>query len=433
MDDWLRAAAREHPDHPALVAEGRTVTYAELDVGATRAARRLSAAGVGPGDRVATTLPAGVPFAELFHGAPRIGAALAPVDPRLGGSPVAAALTVEQPLAGEEADPPLRDELDPARIHAVILTSGTTGEPTPVELTSGNLAASAEAVSDLFGLGPGDRWLSPLPPFHVGGIAVLVRCALRGATAVLDERFEPERVKESLESGGATLVSLVPTMLARLRDAGMRRAPALRVALLGGGPMPPGLLEWAEEAGIPAVPSYGLTETSSLVAAGAPGERGARPLRGVELRTGEDGELLVRGPMVAPAAVASDCWLHTGDRGRVEDGRLHVEGRLKNLIVTGGENVAAEEVEAVLEQHAAVADAAVIGVPDPEWGEAVTAFVVLAGAASAEELEAHCRARLAPFKVPKRIEQVPGLPRGATGKLLRDELLPPGNPGTGLH
>jgi acyl-CoA synthetase (AMP-forming)/AMP-acid ligase II len=144
----------------------------------------------------------------------------------------------------------------------------------------------------------------------------------------------------------------------------------------------------------------------------------------VELRIApSDGEILVRGPMVSEGALAEDGWLHTGDRGSLDaSGRLTVEGRLKNLIVTGGENVAAEEVERVLCDHPAVTDAAVIGLPDPEWGEAVTAFVVLN--ADAPDLLDHCRANLAAFKVPKRIEQVPGLPRNAAGKLLRSELIP---------
>jgi acyl-CoA synthetase (AMP-forming)/AMP-acid ligase II len=134
--------------------------------------------------------------------------------------------------------------------------------------------------------------------------------------------------------------------------------------------------------------------------------------------------VLVRGPMVAPGAVGLDGWLHTGDRGRLGEGLLHVEGRLKELIVTGGENVSPVEVEQVLMAHPAVEDAAVVGVPDPEWGEAVTAFVVLAREATAEELIDWSRQRLAGFKVPKRVEQVPGLPRNAAGKLLRDEVVP---------
>jgi acyl-CoA synthetase (AMP-forming)/AMP-acid ligase II len=181
-------------------------------------------------------------------------------------------------------------------------------------------------------------------------------------------------------------------------------------------------VDWALSAGLPLRLTYGMTEAASQIATAEPGARSATPLPGVELRIGSRGEILVRGPMVSADALAEDGWLHTGDRGTLDsDGRLTVEGRLKNVIVTGGENVAAEEVERVLLDHPAVADAAVVGLPDPEWGEAVTAFVVLRE--PAPDLEAHARANLAAFKVPKRIEQVPGLPRNAAGKLLRDELV----------
>ncbi len=159
-----------------------------------------------------------------------------------------------------------------------------------------------------------------------------------------------------------------------------------------------------------------MTETCSQVVAGSPG----RPLRGVDLDVAPDGEILVRGPMVARAELADDGWLHTGDLGRLdEDGRLHVLGRLKELIVTGGENVAPIEVEGVLEAHPAVAEAGVTGLPDPEWGEAVTAFVVLHEPVATAELRAWCGERLAPFKVPKAVHVVEALPRNASGKLLR--------------
>jgi O-succinylbenzoic acid--CoA ligase len=261
----------------------------------------------------------------------------------------------------------------------------------------------------------------------VGGLAVLLRSAINRTTAVLHRGFVADAVVAELSSGAVTLVSLVPTMLRRLRDAGLERAPALRAALLGGGPMPSDLLDWSRQQGLPVMPTYGLTEAASQVATAAPGERAARPLPDVELRIGRNSELLVRGPMVARGALAPDGWLHTGDRGRLDaSGRLLVEGRLKTLIVTGGENVAAEEVEAALLDHPAVRDAAVIGLPDPEWGEAVSAFVVLEDAATADELIEHCRERLAPYKVPKRVEQVPGLPRNAAGKLLRDQVTPAG-------
>jgi o-succinylbenzoate---CoA ligase len=212
-------------------------------------------------------------------------------------------------------------------------------------------------------------------------------------------------------------------MLARLREAGLRRAPGLRAALLGGGPIPVELLDWALGAGLPVCPTYGMTETASQIVTAPPGERSARPLPGVELCIGEGGEILVRGPMVARGALAADGWLHTGDSGRLDEtGRLHVEGRLKEIIVTGGENVAPAEVEEALVGHPAVVDAGVTGLADPEWGEAITAYVVIAGEVSPAALRDWTRGRLAPHKVPKRIVIVPSLPRNAAGKLLRDRL-----------
>jgi O-succinylbenzoic acid--CoA ligase len=410
LEDWLTSAARARPDHPAVVAGGEAVTYAELDERATRAARRLATQGVGRGDRVRVSHPAGIAFAELLHAVPRLGAILAPAAPEDPPEPVP---------EGPEADVELRADFDAAAVHSVIHTSGTTGEPKPVELTFANQAASAAASADALGVDPADRWLCPLPLHHVGGLGVLIRCAVNRTTAVLHQRFDAERVKRTLEAGEVTLASLVPTMLVRLREAGLASAPGLRAIALGGGPIPAGLLDWAAEAGIPVTPVYGMTETCSQVVAGSPG----RPLEGVELRIGVGGEILVRGAMVAPGSVAADGWLHTGDLGRLDgDGRLHVEGRLKELIVTGGENVAPLEVEQALLAHPAVADAAVVGRPDPEWGEAIAAFVVLREPAREEELRAWCRARLAPYKVPKRIEIAEALPRSAAGKLLRTRL-----------
>ncbi|MGE5635644.1 MAG: AMP-binding protein, partial [Nocardioidaceae bacterium] len=428
--DPLHEAARRRPSHPALVAGGRTVGCAELDAAADRAARRLAALGVGRGDRVATTLPPGHAFAELLHALPRLGAALVPLDARLPAPELrrrldatGARLTVQEPLRGPEADAEPGARLDPDAVHTVVFTSGTGGAPKPVELTLRNHLASALGSAWALGVDPDDRWLCPLPVFHVGGLAVLLRSALYGTTAIVDARFDAPRVRASLESGEATLVSLVATMLARLREAGLMRAPALRAALLGGGPVPAGLLEWAAALGLPVRPTYGMTETASQVATAPPGELAAVPLPGVELRIAADGEILVRGPVVARDALGVDGWLHTGDAGSLDArGRLRVEGRLKELIVTGGEKVAPAEVEAALLAHPAVADAGVVGLADADWGEAVTAFVVLAHGASDAALLAHCRARLARHEVPKRIERVAALPRTATGKLLRDRL-----------
>jgi O-succinylbenzoic acid--CoA ligase len=413
VEDWLTAAAAAHPDRVALETAEGSFTYAQLDERADRRARGLAAAGVGAGDRVAVTYPPGLEFAELLHALPRLGAVLEP------GPPAAPPL----PAAGEPGAAPLRTTFDPEAVHTVIRTSGTTGLPKAVELTYANHLASAIASADALGVEPDDRWLCPLPLHHVGGLNVLIRSVINRTAVVLHERFDADRVRATLEAGEVTLASLVPTMLARLRAAGLRQAPGLRAIALGGGPIPAGLLDWARETGIPVVPVYGMTETCSQVVAGSPG----RLLRGVELEIAADGEILVRGPMVAREAVAEDGWLHTGDLGRLDgDGRLHVLGRLKELIVTGGENVAPLEVEQALLAHPAVADAGVAGLPDTDWGEAVTAFVVLREAATPEELRAWCRERLEPFKVPKAIHAVGRLPRNSGGKLLRDRLGEPG-------
>jgi O-succinylbenzoic acid--CoA ligase len=430
MRDWIGEAARARPDHVAVAAPDGSPSYAELDERADAAARRLAALGVDEGGRVATTLPPSAEFAVLLHAAPRIGAALVPLNTRstpdqqrAQAAAVGADVLVDGPLDGMEAAIAPRRELDPAAVHSVLFTSGTAGEPKPVELTVANLDAAAAGSAAVFGVEPADRWLSPLPLFHVAGLSVLTRCARAATTAVLHDRFDPGAVAASLSAGELSLISLVPTQLRRLRDAGLTAAPGLRALLLGGGPIPPDLVEWARDAGLPVRCTYGMTETASQVAVTEPWESAATPLPAVELEIAADGEILVRGPMVAPGAVSDDGWLHSGDLGRIDGrGRLHVAGRLKELIVSGGEKVAPAAVEAVLAAHPAVADAGVAGTPDAEWGEAVTAFVVERGPVSDYDLLAFCRERLAGYQVPKRVVRVAELPRNAAGKLLRSQL-----------
>jgi O-succinylbenzoic acid--CoA ligase len=369
-----------------VVAEGRSITYAALaDFHAgVRAPLVQEARGT-------------IRFVARLWSAWRCEQPFVPLDPRLGAPPVA----IEPPPG----------------TRTVIFTSGTTGRPKPVYLTAANHEASAIASAWNLGVHPEDRWLCCLPLWHVGGLAIPIRSAIYGTTAVLHDGFDAGRVRAEIESGEVTLVSLVATMLRRLIDAGLSEWPALRGALVGGGPIPRTLLDWADDTGFPLIPTYGMTETASQVVTGH------RPLLGVDVRIGDGGEILVSGPMVAPGACDPDGWLHTGDRGRLDgDGRLFVEGRLDDVIVTGGENVAAAEVEEALLAHPAVADAAVAGRPDPEWGEAITAFVVLSGAATDDELLNHCRERLPGFKVPKTVERRAELPRNAAGKLLRREL-----------
>jgi o-succinylbenzoate---CoA ligase len=292
-----------------------------------------------------------------------------------------------------------------------------------VELTYANHVASAIASADALGAEPDDRWLCPLPLHHVGGLNVLIRSVINGTAVVLHERFDADRVRATIEAGEVTLASLVPTMLARILAAGGRPGPRLRRIMLGGGPCPPALLRRAADAGFPVSQTYGLTEACSTVTLADPGdlETAGRALPGTGLTVAQDGEILVSGPMVVGEWDA----LRTGDLGRLDDqGRLTVIGRKSDTIVTGGENVAPAEVEALLEEHPGVAEAAVFARPHPEWGESVTALFVPATdpPPDAAELRDHCAERLAGYKVPKAFERVAQLPRTPSGKLLRREL-----------
>jgi len=363
-----------------------------------------------------------------------LGAAVVPIDLRLSPSEqeqraAGAAVLVEAPLArAGEPDAATPGRLDPDRPATIVHTSGTTAEPKPVALTVGNWTWNALGSAVALGLDPGDRWLCTLPLSHVGGLAILLRSAIYGTTVVLHERFDTETALTAIERDGVTLASLVPTTLQRLLDAGLRAPNPLRVALIGGGPLPPALAAQAQEAGIPAAQTYGMTEACSQVATSLPGEPGTagRPLVGTRVEVAPDGEILVAGPTVAPGAADADGWLRTGDLGALDPrGRLIVTGRKADTIVTGGENVAPAEVEAVLLAHPAVADAGVHPQPDPRWGEAVVATVVLHDGchAEAEELRAHVASQLARFKVPKQVFFADRLPRTASGKLLRRELL----------
>jgi o-succinylbenzoate---CoA ligase len=434
LDPWLPRAAALRPDHPALIdAVGAQTTYAELHGQALDAAAVLAAQGVEAGDRVALAVPAGVPFLAALHATLMLGAAVVPIDLRLRAGERAqrstgAKVTVTEPLrrAGEP-DARTLDRLAAGAPATIVHTSGTAAEPKEVALTVGNWLWNALGSALALGLHPQDRWLCALPLSHVGGLAILVRSAIYGTTVALHERFDTEGALTAIERDQVTLVSLVPTTLERLLDAGLKAPNSLRVALIGGGPLAPVLATQAQQAGIPVAQTYGMTEACSQVATSLPGapETAGRPLVGQQVRISSDGEILVAGPTVAPGAAAADGWLHTGDLGRLDDqGRLVVTGRKADTIVSGGENVAPAEVEAALLGHPAVADAAVHGRPDAQWGEAVVATVVLhdGSHAEAEELRAHVASQLAGYKVPKEISFAAKLPRTASGKLLRREL-----------
>ena len=373
---WLQRQASERPDAPAV----DDVTYAEL-------LERARATPVGDPHPVAH--PPGVDFAVELHAVlDRRGTAI-PIDLRLTGA---------EQRARAEARPLGED------VALIMFTSGTSAEPKPVELTYANVEANAHGSAAALGVTPQDRWLCPLPLTHVGGLMILTRAAVQGFHVLLDPPFDADRVAARLNAGEATFVSMVPTQLHRCLEAGLREPSALRGVITGGAPLDGALRARARDAGVPVLDAYGLTETASQVVV-----EGV-PLPGAEVQV-EDGEIVVSGAMVAGGR------LRTGDLGEWRGGRLRVTGRRSDLIITGGENVSPEEVEAVLKAHPQVSDAGVFGRPDPEWGQAVTAHVV--GSATPEELDAWCRERLARFKVPKNIEIVRSLARTASGKLLR--------------
>ncbi len=424
VDAWLARAARAHPDRRAV----NGLTYAQLHDSASRTAAGLD--GVAPGDRVAIALPPGESFAVALHAVWLRGAVVVPHDLRLQEA--------ERPSADHVLSGPLPSgdptsfsppaSLDLAATAALLQTSGSSGTPKPVELTFGNWLWSAlGGATALRSPGP-ERWLCALPLSHVGGLSILIRAVISGGTALVHERWDTQRVLEELHcvEAGVTLVSVVPTTLKRLIDAGLSHPPTLRCALVGGAPATPELLRRARAAGVPVAQTYGLTEATSQVTTQRPGDAqgdAGAPLFCTRVRLADDGEILVRGLTVA--GDDPDAELATGDLGRLDvDGRLTVVGRKADTIITGGENVAPTEVEAILEEHPAVAEVAVLGAPDPEWGEAVHARVVLRPGSEVSEaqLRAHVAARLAPFKVPKEVRVVDELPRTGSGKLRRADL-----------
>ncbi|MCL7418487.1 MAG: AMP-binding protein, partial [Halalkalicoccus sp.] len=281
----------------------------------------------------------------------------------------------------------------------------------------------------------------PLTGYHMGGLAPIVRAALYGICLVLPGEFDADRAIEGLHEYDITGTSLVPTMLDRMLDAG-EFPESLRFVLTGGAPTRPELIARCERRGVPIHPTYGMTETASQVATARPQEafanpeRAGRPLACIRVRAvdgneprpaGEPGELVVSGPTVMEGyhddpetneRVFGPHGFHTGDLGVVEpDGSVRVLGRIDDAIITGGENVHPAEVARVLRSHPRVEDCAVVGLPDPEWGERVCALVV--GEASAAEIREFCEERLAGYKRPKTVAVSDGLPRTASGTVDR--------------
>lgn len=485
MGDVLADRVAATPDRLALVdaASGDTWSYVDLDATVEDLAGRLAAAGITAGDHVPLLPETSVDAVRTVHALLRMGATPAPLDATLRPGELRRRIEVVdahhlvcvtdtetvaadaidgipvEPIALGEADqvPSVRS-YDPIEVPegkrapddpaVVMFTSGTTGPAKAVVLTGRNLRASAVASAFRLGVHPEDRWLCPLPVYHMGGLAPVLRSALYGTAVVIQEGFDAERTARATREHDATGISLVPTALRRIFETGASLASSLRFVLLGGAAASESLIDACEERGVPVYPTYGTTETASQIATATPAEAFehggtvGQPLLGTEVRIvddagteqspGETGAIVVAGPTVTPGYLEGDGsafgphGLRTGDLGyRDEAGRLYVVGRADDVIVTGGENVPAGEVEATLEEHPEVGDAAVVGLEDPEWGERVAALVVPAGDAGSEavgagELRAFCRERLAGFKTPKTIRLVDALPRTPSGTVDRE-------------
>ncbi len=311
---------------------------------------------------------------------------------------------------------------DPAGAALVVPTSGTTGGPKGVRLSMANLKAAASASTQHLGSGADDMWHLAMPLSHVAGISILLRQAWSGGSVLMQPSFEPAATWSAI-GRGATMLSVVPTMLHRMLE--FDAAPdigRLRAVLVGGGPTPGGLLERARARALPVLPTYGLTETFGQVATLRPGaalEPKAHPLPGVEFRVEGDGRLAIRSPQVSPGYLGEpdrdEEWLVTNDLAELDgEGAVRILGRADTLIITGGEKVSPERVEAELAQHPGVDEVVVVGVPDSEWGEKVVC--AYGGDIGPEELSSWLKERLPGFMVPKTWIPMASIPRTSIGK-----------------
>jgi fatty-acyl-CoA synthase len=481
-----RASLSPHRSALLDVATGLSLDFAALEARTNRWARWLTARGVGPGDRVAVLARNRVEYVELLFACQKLGAVLQNLNWRLSGPELAALVAdaeptlllyevALEPAAVRAAQPALpllalegpevasRAELDPGPLPpppvgleapwVICYTGGTTGLPKGALLTQGNILFNAIQTVASWGLGQEDSAILNAPLFHTGGLNVFTAPLIwAGGASWVCGGFEAEQVFDLIERG-ATLFFGVPTMfqllLAHPRWPGVDLT-RLKVMISGGAPCPAPIFEAVLAKGVPFKTGYGLTEAGpnnfwlpDPLAPAKPGRVG-RPLMLVQARlTDEDGaaittpgrpgELQLKGPHVIPgywrrpeataALFTPDGWLRTGDLAEVDaDGDYAICGRLKDLIISGGENIYPAEVESVLYAHPEVAEVAVLGVPDPRWGEVPIAVVVARGPLGAEALLAHAAAHLARYKVPKRVIFADALPKTGAGKLDKQAL-----------
>ena len=468
------------PDRTFIYIDGSAFTFREMNrLASAGCGLILSRMPLSPGDKVGILLPDKFLFAVTLLALTRLRVVSVPLNTRLTATELrwqvknadcrllicqaeTKALAAETSRDALELQP--KSLLDAPTRHndygmmnlfddfAIIHTSGTSGRPKAAVLTYGNVVQSARASAKMLGQLANERWLCVLPLYHVGGLSIILRSLIYGTAIEFGNSapFDAQETNRALSEHPITLVSLVPTMLQRLLDAKTRPwNPRLRLVLLGGEAPSRELVERCVAEKLPIATTYGLTEASSQVATALPelanrkpGTVG-KPLMNTQVRIiderGDDaapkvpGEVLVKGGNVmrgyygdpaATDAALRDGWLHTGDIGYLdEEGDLFILQRREDLIVSGGENIYPAEVEDVLRQHPAVAEAVVLGLADANWGQVVAAVIELreGQSAASDDIIAFSRQRLAGYKIPRRITFVVALPRTASGKIQRRE------------
>ncbi len=454
----LDAVARRRGEAPALVWRDGALGWSDLERRAGGLARTLSRRGVRPGDRIALVVENDWRFAAGLWGGLKVGATVAPLNPLLSGAERQTILEHLAPSAvlddvgTEEAEHEAAEPRGPALI---LYTSGSTGQPKGALLSHDALRVANESwAGPVMRLTTADVVLAALPLAHSFGLnGALLAPLLAGATVALVERFAPEETLRAIERHRVTVFPAVATMFQKMLELPAldpARCATVRCALSGAAPCPWELSQaWRDRTGVRILRGYGMTELFRPISYLADDPRDIPEsigcaVPGVELRTmdesgapcasGEVGELWIRTPAAMDGylrsdeetrAVLRDGWFRTGDLARISpEGYVSIVGRKKELILRGGYSVVPGEVEAALLAHAAVAEAAVVGIPDAAFGEEVAAFVTLRPGArvDADELVAFCRGRLAAFKYPRRVSVVRELPRGATGKVLKWQL-----------
>jgi fatty-acyl-CoA synthase len=464
---WIRDRARSTPDRVAIDYDGRLVTYRELDEGSDAFAAAFTAAGLVRGDRVATLTGSTPEHVAVLFACAKAGLMLLPLSWRLTAAELRYQLDDAEPslfLVEDEyeelaaatgrrferlATPEQRGQspegAGPCDDDGVLLvyTSGTTGKPKGAVLSHTNCFWTNLGFDLMTGVHGDDVVLQILPQFHVGGWNVHPLLAIwKGARIVLERQFDAARVLRLIEEKRVTtMMGVPPIYLLLAQQPGFADADlsSLERVVVGGAPMPESLLETWAARGCAIVQGYGLTEAAPNVLCLPPEEAvrklgcAGKPYPFVDVRVSDtESELQVRGPNVFAGywrddaatrdAFTQDGWLRTGDVAeRDDEGFFRIRGRLKDMYISGGENVYPAEVEAVLHEHPRVADAAVVGVPHERWGEVGLAFVVADGV-SGEELIDFCAARLARFKLPRSVRFVAEIPRSSLGKIRKDAL-----------